>query len=112
MRKLLTAFAVAGSLALSGCAGFSGGTISPEVIKQIQDASRQYCSFVPTISTIANILSIFGGGSIASITAVAQKICDVVNQPSALRSAARRDGKVSMTVTINGKKVLVEGKRV
>lgn len=72
MKKLLLLTA----LMLGGCG--TTGTVSPENLtqtaKQIQTYTRTICAFVPTIATIATIIS---QGAIP-VTQIAQDICAAV----------------------------------
>lgn len=62
------------ALLVSGCASVpSPGDISAKA-KEIQGYTRLACSFVPTIATIASILSSGAG----SLTTIAQDICAAV----------------------------------
>lgn len=65
------------ALALAGCASGSGTTAAglTEQAKKIQSYTKLACSFVPTIGTIANILS---SGTIAPAIAIANDICSAV----------------------------------
>lgn len=73
MKKLL----LIGCLALAGC-GTTGSISTTDIsdrAKQIQDYTKTFCKFVPTIGTIAAILS---KGASASIIGVATDICTAV----------------------------------
>ena len=75
MRKLW----LLGTLALAGCAGLPGTPTSTADVsakaKEIQGYTRLACSFVPTIGTIANILS---SGAATPAVAIASDICAAV----------------------------------
>lgn len=72
MRKvLLTTLA---GIALVGCSTTSVEQVSAKA-KQIQDYTKLFCSFVPTIGTVAAILS---KGSSLPVTQIAQDICTAV----------------------------------
>lgn len=75
MRKGILIGALA--LGLGGCA--TGGVPSPgqitEGAKQIQQYTRLFCSFVPTVATVAAILS---SGTSAPFSIIAQDICAAV----------------------------------
>lgn len=93
MRKIITAFAVAGSVLLSGC-GTTGGLPTNEQINttvaQVQSLTQTICAFVPTVSTIANILS---GGASVSISEIANGICAAVTAKSLRRGGPRPNYK-------------------
>ena len=114
MKKIICVLALAGAVALGGCAtsgGFgtptgstgptvqdtgggigtptgSTGTAStdPTVIK-IQDTAAKICGFVPTASTVLGIIGTFTGvSSITSVVSnVATAICGAVTKKSARR---------------------------
>jgi len=66
---------IVATLLLAGCATTpTTGQIS-EKVKQIQDYTRLACSFVPTIGTVANILS---SGAAAPAITIANDICIAV----------------------------------
>ena len=75
----------------------TGGTVS-STAQKIQSYTRLACNFVPTISTIANILS---GGSAMPFTAIAQGICDAVTT-APLADGGPRQAKYN-GVVIRGK---------
>ena len=98
MKKLL----VIGFLALSlgGCASMpSTGDLSARA-KQIQDYTRLACKFVPTVSTIANILS---SGIAAPATMIAADICNAITTVP-LADGGPRAAKV-YGVAIKGKHI-------
>ena len=84
MKRLL----LLGCLALAGCG--TTGTISTEDVseraKQIQDYTKTFCKFVPTIGTIAAILS---KGASASILGIATDICTAVTTAPLADGGAR-----------------------
>lgn len=97
MRKFLIAACV--GLSLAGCSatvpnGGTGTAPSPlpaqvtNVIETAQAVATQVCGFVPTVSTITNILSL-GNPALSTATAVAQAICSAVSKRSASRSSPR-----------------------
>lgn len=85
MRRLLMASAISGSLLFGGCA--TTGGIDPNQIAQIQEYTRLACSFVPTASTVAQIIAAMVGGQAAVATAAqaAEAICAAVTSKSARR---------------------------
>lgn len=65
-------------LTLAACATTGGVPSSGDIsdrVKQIQSLTATFCKFVPTVGTIANILS---GGAASSVTAIATDICNAV----------------------------------
>lgn len=95
MKKLL----LIGTLFLAGC-----GTTQQQVsdkAKEIQGYVRMFCSFVPTLGTIANILST---GTAAPAVMIAQDICVAVT------TAPLADGPGRVPkVTYNGKSTVIKG---
>ena len=79
------------SLALSGCATLPQVTTT---IGAVQQAAVIACGFLPTVSTVAGILS---GGNAAVLTAeaIATAICSAVHPAQSGRLGARR-------MTVNG----------
>lgn len=67
----MKSLAVAATLLLAGC-----GTVTPEAItsraQEIQNITKLICKFVPTLGTVANILS---GGTTMPAALIAQDIC-------------------------------------
>lgn len=105
--KFAIASVLAVSLTLGACATnpTTGQTqIDPATITQIQQNVALACGFVPTITTIVNIVTTFLPGSAsaaAAATQAAAAICAAVTPPKAsLRRAAGRP-------MVNG--VVVEG---
>ena len=95
MKKIV----VLASLTLAGCATTpTAGNIS-ETAQQIQSYTRLACSFVPTIATIAALLSKGGSSSVATI---AQDICSAVTQPVTFGIMSRGAPVVPM---VNGVKI-------
>lgn len=93
MKKL----AVLGMLALAGCAG-GPGQVSDRA-KEIQAYTKMFCSFVPTIGTIAAIIS---SGTSAPITTIAQDICTAVTT-APLADGPRRGPPRAYGVVIKGR---------
>lgn len=106
MRALATVAAV--GFLLAGCAtpgdgvtGVPTPTQITDTAKQIQNYTRIFCSFVPTIATVANIIS----SSSAPVTQIAQDIC------AAVTTAPLADGPGNrVRATVNG--VTVRGRFV
>lgn len=100
MKKLIIAGALL--LTLPGCVT-TGGNVA-ETIKQVQDQARLICSFVPTVATVANIISAGSG----DVLAIATSIC------SAITTAPQADGpgKHKSAVMVGSRRVTVRGKFV
>lgn len=81
--KMKGLFVFVGFLGLSGCGTISTGEIS-ERVKQIQEYTKLVCSFVPTVGTVAGILS---KGKSDSTVKIAEDIC------LAVTTAPLADGK-------------------
>lgn len=92
MKKL----ALIACLALAGCAG-GPGQITDRA-KEIQGYTKLFCSFVPTLGTIAAILS---SGTSAPITTIAQDICTAVTT-APLADGPRRGPPRAYGVVIKG----------
>ena len=93
-------------MVLSGCSTLSALGVSQATIDEIQQASTDICGFLPTIETIAAILT---GGSALVPSQVADLICKAVvpGSPTAMASKARTVPPGTMVG-----KVKVEGKFV
>jgi hypothetical protein len=94
---------------LTGCVGggFGGptGGLSPEQIEEIKKTAATVCRFVPTTATILSLFD--AGGKYANYAAIAQQVCDAVSK------VTYRRGKVSKpVVVVNGKRIVIDGKRV
>lgn len=92
--------ALSAALILAGCATTTPDQITARA-KEIQGYTRLACSFVPTIGTIANILS---SGVAAPAIAIANDIC------LAVTTAPLADGPRHSRARVNG--VAIEGKFV
>jgi hypothetical protein len=88
-RAIYTLFAIS-ALMLGGCAT-TGGTTSATIV-QIQQAAVVACGFLPTVSTVANILVAPTGpaGVAVSMTveAIAGAICQAVTAKSMKKGGA------------------------
>lgn len=109
----MRAIAIVLCLGLAGCGGgvnlpaipgtapinttTTGGTVQ-STAQKIQSYTRLACNFVPTISTIANILS---SGASVPFTTIAQGICDSVTT-APLADGGPRQAKYN-GVVIRGK---------
>ena len=95
--------AVVGCLLLAGCGttGLGSSVSTQQVsakIKEVQEWTKTICKFVPTVGTIANILS---GGQAMPVTAIADAICNAVTT-APLADGGRRTPKVN-GVVVKGK---------
>ena len=86
LRKFMLAVPVAAALSLSGCAGITAATTAT-IISQVQQATVLACGFLPTASTIANILAA-GNPAVQAVSAVATAICTAVTAKVARRGGA------------------------
>ena len=95
------------ALGLAGCAvpGGTGGPVTTAelsaTVKQVQDYARFACKFVPTVATVAAILS---GGASASVATIATEIC------SAVTTSPLADGDGGRVAFVRG--VRIHGKFV
>lgn len=83
---------------LAGC--ITPGEVSDRA-KEIQTYTRTICKFVPTLESVAKIIS---GGTLGSVTSIASDIC------LAVTTAPLADGPGDKRPYVNG--VLVEGRFV
>jgi hypothetical protein len=84
-RSFIKTFVVAifSASLLAGCASSGGGSPSADdIVAQVQSYTKLACNFVPTASTIINILSA-GNAAVASATAMAQAICAAMDTSKA-----------------------------
>ena len=95
MKRFLIVPALALGLLVSSCATvpgvdpITGGQITTEVTN-VQEAATQICGFLPTASTVTNILASFitGASPIATVVnQVAASICSAVTAKSLRRGA-------------------------
>lgn len=92
-----------------GLTGCNAVTVTSEVIDTIQTATVTACKFVPTATTIANIIS---AGSAAVPGQIAEAICQAVTASSktlSAPSAANKAASPTATIDINGKSVQIVG---
>ena len=97
MRKIISAIFFATTIAtaslLGGCATNPDGSpvVTAPDIRRSSLRCRGYCQvacgFVPTVTTIANIISA-GNPAIATAGAISAAICAAINPPKALRRRA------------------------
>ena len=85
LRTLKFALPLAGMIALGGC-GTTGGLSAP-TIAQVQAAAVAACSFLPTATTVAQIISA-GNPLVTTAGAIAQAICSAL-ATSSVKSSAR-----------------------
>lgn len=91
------------ALSLAGCATSGGNSGAPtttqinDTVKKIQDYTRTFCRFVPTVQTIVSIFSAGAGSAIG----VANDICAAVTT-APLADGGPRAAKVK-GVTIQGR---------
>lgn len=101
LKKLAIVLALGGALAVAGCkTNDTGGSAIPPipgntvaektaaVIAEVQEKTRTACKFVPTATTVINLLRVFGVGDYSGITAVASEVCRVMGPPT--NATARR----------------------
>lgn len=101
------------TLGLAGCAtpGGQDTTLPPaitDVIAQVQAATKQACSYEPTVETIANVLSAVGVPYVGMVSTVANQICSVVTKFGATRGG-KRMMVVRHAVTGKVRSVPIEG---
>lgn len=89
MRRTVIALACVASLGLGACSTTGGTTTSASVdqtIAQVQQVAAQVCGYLPTIQTVAGILSTFtnAGSAVASAASIGQQICAAV-APKSIR---------------------------
>ena len=96
-RKFLLATPVAAALVLGGCAT----TATSAAIIQIQNYAVLACGFLPTVTTVANIIA-NGNPILQTATDIANAICAAVTPKAARRGA--------VLPTVNG--VVVHGRFV
>lgn len=86
------------ALALGGCGTVTPGTISDRA-KEIQGYTKLACSFVPTVATVAAILT--RGGS-AGTAQIAQDICAAVTTAPLAEGPGKRPRPTVNGVVIRG----------
>ena len=92
MRKSLLALPLIAAFMLSGCA--TPGTTNTDIIKAVREAAVAACGFLPTISTVAEIIA-SGNPIVATASGIANAICAAV---TALPPLATRKGSAPPTV--------------
>lgn len=110
MKKILIALVLAGSLAACGTVpGGNGPAPTPTpiatdaTITAIQQAAVKVCGFLPTVQTVADIVTTFTGGGalVALVGNVANAICNAVKP--ALGARERAEVPAVNGVVIHGK---------
>ena len=87
MRKLSIALLTACSIGLGSCSTTTPSDITA-IITQVQKDAVAICGFLPTVGTVASIIS-GGNPLITTALGIAQAICNAVTPaPSALRKKA------------------------
>ncbi len=77
MRKFLFAAPLIAAVMLSGCATTTGGVDTKVLIEQIRQATVAVCGFLPTVTTVADIL-LAGNPAIITVGAISNAICEAV----------------------------------
>ena len=101
LRTLKFALPLAGMIALGGC-GTTGGLSAP-TIAEVQAAAVAACSFLPTATTVANIIAA-GNPLVDTAASIAAAICSAL---AANKSSARKRATVP---TVNG--IVIHGRFV
>lgn len=96
LRKIGIVLALAGTIALGGCATTGGGA-SP--VQQVIDGAKLACSFAPIAGAVEALLR---GGT--SITDAISGICAALNTTMSTKRMAMRNG-ATVTVTVRGVRV-------
>ena len=116
MMKFLMVCAVSLTTILGGCASTGGGPPTQgdvtAIINQVQEYTKLACGFVPTATTILNIIGATVPG-VTIATSIAQAICAAVATPMAGKHAFAKKTIKGYVVTpgaVNG--VPVEGNKV
>lgn len=95
MRKIAAVLCLSIGLGVSGCATTGGGaTADPTIVAQVQADAKAICGFLPTATTVANVITTFtGGGAVVNVVSqVAAGICAAVTNKGARRGGARYRG--------------------
>ena len=77
MKKFLCILPVLGTLLVGGCGITNPLTGTPITAADVQAAAVAACGFLPTASTVANIIAA-GNPSVNTVTTIAQAICSAV----------------------------------
>ena len=116
MMKFLIVCAIALTTTLGGCASTGGGPPTQAdvnaTIAQVQNYTKLACGFVPTATTILNIIGAAVPG-VTIATSIAQAICAAVATPMSGKHAFAKKTVKGYVVTpgaVNG--VRVEGSKV
>ncbi len=107
MKKII-AITFAGALTLAGCNSVTTPTPTTTAVvniaTQVEEATVAACKFLPAATTVATIIS--ASPSVMTATQIAQLICSAVSKKAASRGASLP------TLSLGGKRVVVEGKFV
>ena len=103
MKRIIAICAIGG--ALTGCNQLQTTTNIIAVVDGVQTAAITACKFVPTATTIANIIS---AGSAAIPGQIADTICAAITTTKTATALM----ETSPSVIINGKTVVVEGYQI
>lgn len=104
MKKLILAALLA--VSVSACASVPGSQPSgpsPAVrdigatVQEVRDGVVQACGYLPTVTTVANIVTTFtgGGAAVAPVSAVIGAICNAVTPPVVAGRRARASFRVN-----------------
>lgn len=111
MKKVITAVAIAGTIALGGCAGLTPANLSATVAEyeaEVQSDTNLVCGFIPTVSAIISLIPAVGLVTPAAAS-IAEAICTAIgNAPvpsvqSAKLKSVTLGVPVSVTVPVPGK---------
>jgi len=111
MRKYIALF-VAGAfgLTVAGCNAPSTGTVistTTTVVNDVAIATKTACSFVPTATTIAQILN--ASSQVLTAAQIAQIICQAVNTTPTTTTKSISKSISPILLEVNGKVVVVNG---
>jgi predicted small secreted protein len=110
MKRTILAAAVAGSLALGGCATTGGTPINVQsFIEQVQAAASVACGFLPTAETVAQIIAT-GNPIVTTAGDVANAICKAVTVPPSTPPAVAARLRAAGPPTVAG--VVIHGRRL
>lgn len=86
MRRMMTALALSVALMAGGCAS-TGSSSSSGTIDQVRAITQEVCGFLPTVTTVAQVIAAFAGGAavVGTASEIGQAICNAVTKTSAAR---------------------------
>lgn len=118
-RSFILGSTIAVTLALGGCVTPSGGDSGPvsggvnfsNIFQAVmaltsQDYVRAGCLLVPTEKTVLDVIN----SGFKDVSAIASVICQAVT--SSTTKSVSRSGQVRALARVNGRRVLIEGRRV